>query len=42
MFFGVVEIEAIEFAGKETRFVAAGAGADFDDGGFIIGRVAGN
>ena len=32
-------IHAEEVAGEQRRLVAAGAGADFEDGAFLVGRV---
>lgn len=40
--FGVFLIHAVEFASEEARFVAAGAGADFDDGGLVVFGVFGD
>lgn len=39
---GVTEIHAIEVARKEASLVAAGAGANFNDGWFVVVRVARN
>ena len=39
--FGVAEVHTVEFGGKKGGFVAASAGADLDDGGFVICGVAG-
>ena len=40
--FGVFLIHAVELASEEARFVAAGAGADFDDGGLVVFGVFGD
>src|SRR5512141_565040 len=41
-FFGEAAVHAEEVCGKDSRFVAAGAGTYFDDGGTIVERVVGN
>ena len=38
---GVALVHAEEIAGEERRLVAAGAGADFEDGALLVGRVLG-
>ena len=38
--FGVAGVQPKEFGCEEAGFVATSAGADFDDGGLIVGRVA--
>ena len=39
--FGISLVHTVEFGGKEGSFVAAGAGADFDDGGFVVVGIFG-
>ena len=41
MGFGVAQVHAVKFGGEERSFVAAGAGANFDDSGFGVARVFG-
>ena len=38
---GVALVHAEQVAGKQRRLVAAGAGADFEDGVLLVGRVLG-
>ena len=39
MRFGIALIHAEKIAGEQRRLVAAGAGADFEDGAFLVGRI---
>ena len=38
----VASVHPKQLAGEQGSLIAAGAGADFDDGVFLVGRVFGN
>ena len=41
MLFGVAAVHAEQIGGEQGRFVAAGAGAHFEDGALLVGCILG-